>query len=342
MLAYATMLAIDHEVQTLLGRLRAYVETVLHVTLTVEGPVPTGGLPGYIVDRYAIIEARLMDRRCLLVFPAGDAADTPDAIAKHRERLEGHFPDRLPIIVIETISASNRHRLIQRHIPFIVPGTQLFVPQLALDLREQFRSDQDAPGEMLTPSAQLLVMACLNGFDLDSETATSLRYRYGYTPMTMGRAIDELESHGLIETHKLGKYRVIKMPLSRKGLWKKTRRLLASPVQRSLRVPISDIILHAPLSGESGLAYLTDLAGPRRETRAIGAKPWQTLTAQFDFGRTPRWDEPVIDLQIWTYDPRAIVSAEAVDPISLWLSLPDLPDERYGLAKAQLLKQAGL
>jgi DNA-binding transcriptional ArsR family regulator len=336
------MLAIDPKVQTLIGRLRAYVEMVLHVTLTVESPVPAGGLPGYIVDRYTLVEARLMERPCLLVFPTGDAADTPEAVARHRDRLASLFPDRLPILVIDTIAAGNRHRLIQRHIPFIVPGTQLFVPQLALDLREHFSSNQAAPGELLTPSAQLLVIAGLNEFDLDSETATSLRQRYGYTPMTMGRAIDELEDHGLIETHKLGKFRVIKQPMSRKALWKKARRLLGSPVQRALQVPVSDIVDHAPLAGESGLAYLTDLSGPRRETRAIGAREWLSLVQQFDYGRTPAWDEPVIDLQIWSYDPRAIENGEAVDPISLWLSIPDLPDERYGQAKAQLLKLAGL
>lgn len=343
MLMSSVMLAIDHQALKLLDRLRAYAETVLHVPIDTVGSVPTGKLPGFIVDRYALIEAWLLDRRCLLIVPATDTADTPDAIGKHLDRLAEHFPNWLPILVMDTITPANRHRFIQRHIAFIVPGTQLFVPQLALDLREYFAGGQAAPRDILSAPAQMLVLACFNGFDLDSETATTLRNRYGYSAMTMSRVLDELEGRELIETHQMGRHRVIAMPLKGKKLWKRARPLLASPVKQRRQVPVSNVVEYTLLAGESALARLTDLGSPRRETLAIGARDWQFVREQLDVDRTPRWDEQSYDLQIWTYDPRAVSHGrDTVDPVSLWLSLPELADERYKMAKAQLLKQAGL
>ena len=335
------MLVIDQKTQHLLARLRAYVEATLHAPIDIGAIVPGGMLPGYIIDRYTLVDAHLMGRRCLLMIPA-NGMDTPEAIDKHRSRLVAQFPDALTIIVMDVITSSNRHRLVQRHIPFIIPGNQLFIPQFAIDLREQYRSDDEGPRDKLTASAQLLIVASLNGFELDSETATSLRARFGYSAMTMGRAIDELEGHRLLDTHQAGKFRIITMRTDRRKLWKQVRKLLVSPVQRKRQVPDSGFIHDAPLGGESALARITDLSEPRRETRVLSAAEWRALAPYDDRAQPPYWDERPIDLQLWSYDPKAITRGDTVDPVSLWLSLPDLSDERYKMAKDQLLKQAGL
>jgi hypothetical protein len=47
-------------------------------------------------------------------------------------------------------------------------------------------------------------------------------------------------------------------------------------------------------------------------------------------------------LETWSYDPEILASGGLVDPISLWLSLPDSPDERFTAAKEALLEQVGL
>jgi hypothetical protein len=101
-------------------------------------------------------------------------------------------------------------------------------------------------------------------------------------------------------------------------------------------------VIEAPLAGESALAELTDVAAPRNETRAIAASDWKALARRFNLERPARWDEPVVELETWSYDPATLGSLEIVDPLSLWLSLPDSSDERLGVAKDMLLRQAKL
>ena len=68
-----------------------------------------------------------------------------------------------------------------------------------------------------------------------------------------------------------------------------------------------------------------------RLCRSARSQPTGTLK------RTPSWDEPAIELETWAYDPAILGEHGVVDPLSLWASIPDGPDERLGQAKDALL-----
>lgn len=325
----------------ILNALRGYVEHVLQTPLEIGEAVTPEHVPSFLNQRYTLIAGRILRRECILMVAGADFDDTPASIAKHRDLLQRHFPPATIILVTGRLTNHNRHRLIAHQVPFIVPGNQLFVPELALDLREHFRSEPEPQAESLTPTGQLLVIAALLE-RIEQDTPSGFAAHFHYSAMSMGRAIAELEAFELIQIEPAGRYRRVLFHLRRNELWLRTRPLLRSPVRkrRRIRPPHDDIVL--PLAGESALAELTDLSHPRVEIRAVAASDWKSLAKRYDLNRPLNWDEPEIELETWAYDPVMLGDNGTVDPISLWLSIPDSADERVAAAKDALLKKVGL
>lgn len=323
-----------------LDALRDYVAQLLGTRLDIE-PLPALRLPGFLHDRYQLYGAHILQHRCILLVPHEQIDETPGAVAKHLTVIQRDFPDHVVILIATRISAHNRQRLIAQHVPFIVPGNQMFVPDLAIDLREHFRSQRDAPVERLGPTAQLLLLAALQNALVDT-TPTGLAARLHYSVMSMSRAIDELEALELVTTEVSGKFRHIRFILEGAALWQRARDLLRSPVKKRRTVRWNAEVMKLPLAGDSALAQRTDLTAPIVEVHAIAATEWSTFARLNGLEDGPSWSEPHIEIETWSYDPLLLGDRRVVDPLSLWLSLPDSLDDRFGLAKDQLLREAGL
>ena len=326
----------------LLEQLRKYIHDILDVPLETEPYEPVSGAPAYLTDRYAMVMAGMLGHRFLLMIPWGGVADTPSAIAKHRDQLRRHVGVDLVVFAAPALSAHDRRRLIAHRVAFIVPGNQMFIPELAMDLREHFKSERTDLSAALTPAAQFLVIAALLGHPMERETPTTLAARYDYSQMSMGRAVDELRAAGLAEVEDTGKFRYISFRAHGLQLWELASPMLRSPVRKRRRIALPPPGFRSLLAGGSALAQLTDLAEPNVEVRAIAANDWKTLAREYGLDRPIAWSEPIIELETWAYNPWILSSDGVVDPLSLWLTLPDGPDERLQLAKDQLLKRAGL
>lgn len=327
--------------KTILKALRGYVEQVLQGPLEFSQPVETVRLPPFLAQRYTLIAGHILGHPCILMLAAVAESDTPATIAKHRDAVQRHFPDSSIIFVAERLSTHNRHRLIAHHVAFIVPGNQMFLPQLAIDLREHFRKAQDMPGDSLSPASQFLVVAALLG-KIDESTPTELAARFNYSVMSMSRAIAELEALQLVEVVQAGRSRRFHFLFSQQDLWHKSREHLRSPVRKRRRVLRPHHDMDIPLAGQSALAERSNLSDPRIETRAIAAAEWKGFAQLHQIERNGHWEQPEIDIETWSYDPRLLGDERCVDPISLWLSLADTADERIAAAKDALLQEAGL
>jgi DNA-binding MarR family transcriptional regulator len=328
--------------KTLLASAASYVEHVLQTPLIVDGPAASAKLPAFLTQRYVLVGGEILGRPCILMLGTGLHDDTPATIAKHRDLLRRQSPGRAVILVTERLSNHNRHRLISQHVSFIVPGNQLFVPELGADLREHFRSERDTPGDGLTPTAQLIVLAALMGRIGPETTPSELASQFRYSAMSMSRAITELEAFELAETEVAGRFRHLRFTVPREALWSRARPHLRTPVRKRRRVRRPPQGIALPLAGETALAEKTDLSFPRVETRAIAASEWKALATRYELDQPVSWDEPVIELETWTYDPLLLGDDKLVDTISLYLSLPDSTDDRIEAAKDALLRQVGL
>src|SRR5437867_13071124 len=99
---------------------------------------PSLALPLFLRERYAISSTRLFGRMFLLaVENDGWESGTPGEYGKHEEALKVKLGEPV-ILVLPILPAYARNRMVQMSIPFIVPGSQTFIPNGLVDLRERF------------------------------------------------------------------------------------------------------------------------------------------------------------------------------------------------------------
>jgi DNA-binding MarR family transcriptional regulator len=293
-------------------------------------------LPHIFQDTYHFYEVKILDQWFLLFTLSHDEPSSPATLAKQFTWLERETGKR-GIFGAPALDAYTRRRLMGYKIPFIVPENQLYLPDLGIDLREHFKK-QRQPHKALTPQAQFILLAyLLKRPAIDQGTASNLAPVFQTTRMTMGRAIEDLSTHELIEIIPRGRLKEIQFVDTGKGLWEKALPSLSSPVYKRLsfeKFRSSDTMC----SGLNALSDQTMLAAPNRKVLAIGQAEWNRKYRNNAGETIPANDAPV-EIELWRYDPRPLGVTGMVDPLSLYLSLRDNPDERVEQARDQLLKE---
>ena len=315
--------------------LERYLGELLHERVDVRSFEGTRSFPSFIGRTYNLYETRILGRHCIIVARLGDMA-TPADIAKHIDIVRDATHATVAFATM-TISAHNRSRLIGQGVPFIVPGNQLYFPDLAIDLREHFRASRHRQADGLSPAAQTVVFHYILNLDRNVTTPSLLAERLHYSAMSIGRAFDDLATTGLAETVRHGKERHIHFKAEGRHLLEKATPLLRSPVRSLKFVRGSAFGAHLKSAGETALSHLTDLASPRLETFAAAASDWKAISQTANLVETDR-DEASCIVETWSYDPAALSDTNTVDALSLYAQFRDHRDERVAMAADRLLE----
>lgn len=315
--------------------LERYLGATLHDPVRVDSLEHMPGLPAFLDRMYRLGEGRVAGGRCVFLAAVDDAA-TPADIAKHVALVRSAV-DAIIVYVAPSLSAYNRSRLIGRGVPFIVPGTQLYIPDLAMDLRERFRTPPQRRANGLPPAAQAVLFHRLLRLDEAATTPSLIAARLRYSAMSIGRAFDGLVSAGLAHTEKRGKERHIRFKNEGRQLFDAAHDLLRSPIRAEKFVRDGQIGGSLKHAGESALAELTDLSQPLLNTFAVAASNWKAVAQTCGLVETSR-DEADHIVETWAYDPAGLSDARTVDPLSLYAQFRDHRDERVSMAAERLLK----
>jgi hypothetical protein len=266
---------------------------------------------------------------------SGQMPGTSQTVAKHTAIVQNRT-SKTAIAVFPALNARQRSSLLSHNVPFIVPFNQLFVPALAIDLREHFVNLGQRLETYLSPTAQAIVLQRLIAKDSWSGTTSSIRRCLGLTTVSVIRAFDELESLDVTEGGKAGREREIVFRSQGRNLFDRCVPLFRSPV-RSTKAFVSDNIRYPalPAAGESALSALTDLAPPTSPVFAVSSKSWKTLT---DLGEPVTSGDRSFVIEGWSYDPIPLGGLQYVDPLSLYIQFRLHPDERIALAAGMLLE----
>jgi len=266
----------------------------------------------------------------LLLVAKEDLELTPATIKKHFEQIQKKT-NRLCIFVQEGTTSYNRKRLIEHRIPFIIPGNQMYLPELGIDLREHFRALKLSK-KRLSPATQALLIYVLLDQKGIALTPSKLSSALDYTIMTMSRAFDELESAGIGEVIREGRERMLLVKESKKGIWEKAKFLLRDPVKRRVWTKGKKPKL---LSGLSALAKKTMLASPLIPVFAVSLDKWKKM----EVIELPNREDAAFEVEVWHYDPSLFASCGIVDPFSLYLSLKRIEDERVEIALDEMMEK---
>lgn len=288
----------------------------------------TSKLPLFLRDKYRIFRADLFGRKLYLAIQNRQADEASPAeyaqdVAALKQRLSGDV-----ILVLTEIPAYVRNRMVRQHVPFIVPGTQMFLPMLMIDLREQYPKSTARPRTVLSSVAQLVVIYHLVREPLDDIPLGQIAGRLGYSAMALSKADDELQSADLCEVIRTGRSLSLHFKWDRRNLWTNAEPLLSTPVKRTQWIRWGQPRPRAAMAGVTALATYTMLADDSIPTFAMRDK---NVVGAFErgevFGCATR-DDAEARMEAWRYDPLLLSKGDVADPCSLYLSLRHSADER--------------
>jgi DNA-binding transcriptional ArsR family regulator len=297
-------------------------------------------LPYFLQDAFDTRELTLLGHPILL---ANHRAAHAHGLAEVRAQLNKlKAIASLPVIyVTDALASYERKRLVEQQVPFLVPGNQLYLPDLGIDLREYFRQTKQAPAAALSPATQALLIAALLQKPWRAEwKPAEIVANLGYTPMTLSRAVRELTATGIVKLERRGRDRHLNTDRSPQEVWEQAKPLLRSPVKRTVwvRPTAKWMPPKIRIAGMSALAQLSLLAEPAVPVFAVSAVQWKAaIKAGVEELMEPR--EGSCEWQLWNYSPELLANSRTVDPLSLTLSLQHETDERVQLALDELRKQ---
>lgn len=252
------------------------------------------------------------------------------------ERARPHDEIRYVVLVPKALDARGRTALMQAGIPFIVPGKQVFMPDLYVDVRERATWRKGTEPKQLSWSVQVVLLRHLLFGDVAGRSLVEVAAACGYTPMTLTHAQRMLQEAGLAQLERAGRAKHLRFELEPRDLWTRAKPLLRNPIVSAdwVRGPLES--LGGLESGATALARCTELAPGPRPVRAL-VKP-EARDALEDGAVQAVFGSAEADgvLEAWAYDPSVLSRAAAVDRLSLWLCFRDDPDERIQLALDEL------
>jgi hypothetical protein len=297
------------------------------------------GLPYFLRDLYKLYECELLSQPLLVMAVRDEEEVTPATIRKHIGLLHKKWDDEV-LYLSPAISTYNRKRLIEQKIPFVVPGNQMYLPTLGIDLREYIRNLRTAyKKKKFSPSTQVVLLAMLYDWPRDGVTPSQLAERLDYTSMTMTRAFDEIEAADLADVGMEWRERVLRFEGDKKSVWEKSLKQLRSPVSKRIKIHgISsyDSFLYA---GESALARYSMLGEPSCPVVAVSNERWKAMLLAGAVAVLPMFEPGATEIEVWKYPPELFARGGKVDPLSLYLSLADTKDERIEIALDTLLEE---
>jgi len=222
----------------------------------------------------------------------------------------------MPVVfVLNNPSSQLKRKMIQERINFIVPESQIHLPELLISLKENGRQPQSFT-ELITPSAQLLLLYHLQVEYLEQFTFKDIAKKLGYTPKTITKIAAELKAKKLCEIEGTKEKR-FKFEAERKQLWRLAEPQMQSPIAKSYYANKKDNSGFCQ-SGDLALSHYTFLSDTGKVDYAVYKAEFEALKEK---GYWAYLDETEGDvrIEVWKYNPHLLSNNGFIDPLSLYL-----------------------
>jgi DNA-binding MarR family transcriptional regulator len=298
------------------------------------------GLPLFLRERFQLRSGLLWGRRVLFALER-DAWESgaPGEYEKLLAALRSQLGETV-VLVLARLPSYARNRMVRLGIPFVVPGSQFFLPTVLVDLRERFSPAKPGKGKRLTPTAQCLMLYHLQRASLENLPLKEIAGRLGYSPIMLTKVKDELEAAELAVPSRQGRSIMLHFPRHGPDLWEQAQPFLTSPVKKThwLR---GDMPRHPALAaGLTALSQLTAISDDRLPTFALSAEALQAGLETGVYHGCNGPEEATLRMEAWSYDPLLLASGDRVDALSLHLSLRESLDERIQQQLVELIHRA--
>lgn len=297
-------------------------------------------LPVYLTNLYRYYRATLFDRPFLFAEAANNDHFTPLQYAKQYDTIARTFAEPV-LLVLASLRAYDRNRLIQYGVSFWVPGVTLYIHSAGIDLREWGGGDAQRflrKKDMLSAAAQATVLYHLEKKPIDGASLTDLARLLNYSAVAMMRVVDEFMAHGLAEERRKGRVRQLFFVVKGRELWEKALPLMRSPLHKELLVR-GQRSEKSILAGISALAERTMLADDDIPTVAIFRRQLAEESKHGAWVVVPYPEEADLRVELWNYDPALLASNGVADTLSLRLRFVKEEDARVEGAVNELMEK---
>jgi hypothetical protein len=325
-------------VPSLKQRLLDYIATVSGEQLDLVAEMASS-LPLFLRERYGIFATRLFGRKFLLALEAeGWENNSPGEYGKHQATLALKLGEPV-VLVLPILPSYARNRMVQMGIPFIVPGSQIFIPNTLIDLRERFPQPNAERRKTLGPAAQCTLLYHLLRGGLAGMPLKEIAQKVQYSPIMLSKVKDELQAAGICKIIRSGRSLILEFMAAGRPLWEQVQPQLSSPVKRTRWVQWDRPAAPALLAGMSALSRRTRIAADRLPTFALTLADFQDFLERGICTGSPDAEQATAQIEVWSYPPERLGDHELVDPLSLYLSLRDSQDERVQQQLDQLIAE---
>jgi DNA-binding MarR family transcriptional regulator len=306
-----------------------YLEMVAGATPRLE-PAPTAAaaLPLFLRQQFDFAATELFGRR---VFLAVEKTPPQELSASEYARTVARLKQALGedvALVMAKLPSYVRNRLVQRGVPFIVPGAQMFLPMLMVDLRERFAAGVSRIPDKLLPAAQLVVIYQILREPAEPIALAQLGERLAYSPQSMSSAQEDLQEAGLCKVRRAGRMIYLEFGLRGRALWEKAEPMMASPVRRKRWVRWGQSRARAVAAGTTALSRMSMLAEDAFATYAMRDREFTAALKNGQLLGCNGREEADARMESWKYDPWVLAEDGVADRCSLYLSLRESGDER--------------
>lgn len=311
-----------------------YLNQTLGLTATITPWLGADQLPLYLRNgkKYSLLHIGGVE--CVLI-EADEKNFSLLAFRKQMTKLPA-CPDNI-VLCFRHLDSRKRKALIEIGMPFIVPGSQVYLPFLGVVLQERTKAVKEPP-KKLSPAAQLVLLYLIYEPIVQPVRKVDLAKGLELSAMNVTRAVQELEALELVTVEKIGRSDYVSTVEFGKALYEKALPYMIDPVQKRLYVRKSEEFAELPMAGEYALATHSMLNEPQIECKAISRKKYKGLDGIEEID--PAWSNSrdYIQLELWKYDPQPVDVYHVVDVISLALSLREIKDERVEQAVEEMME----
>ncbi len=321
----------------LLNNLVKYLSEVTGLGVTA-ALMPDDNLPYFFTRQYALYNLVIGGTSFTAVFLQEEADFKPVQFIKHMRQIPLVEPDGV-CVVAHSLPTYVRKRLIEKGVSFIIPGVQMYLPALGMELRSRVARKKAQSVERFSPATQVVLIHWLLGHIEGAVTPLALSKRLWYSAMTMSRVVDELVVTKVIQVERAGRERLATFSENRKDIWEQAFPRLRNPIIQVVRLfedklPRKNVVV----AGTTALSSWSMLNEPAHPEYAISREAWKALE-KTGVDLIPVEEPGTCLLQVWCYDPKMLEVDGRVDPFSLFLSLQDTDDERIEMALDEMMGQ---
>jgi len=316
--------------------MKKYLYEIFGINAKIETWNGKSKLPLYLKNKRDYFVLSIGDVQSVLMKNDSETFNV-SSFEKEMQQIEKYA--EMPVILwLDAVSTYQRNALIKNKISFIVPNSQMYVPELGISLKEFCSGKREKVGKV-SAAAQFLLLYFIYQKESAGKKQSELAAYLNTSDMNISRAVQELKGLGLLKINKGGTSKLITSIAVGKELYQRSEEYLQSPVQKKIYVSAVYFNMELPFAGETALAKQSMLNYPKHMVYAMDKKLVKDIPENAIVEPNLMADSDYVEIELWKYNPMAFASEGIVDIVSLVQSLKEVEDERVEMQIEEIMEE---